>query len=379
MALSWVAVTARSGVVIADLPDLAVQGALKRTLGRYETLQVTLPIPTATIEWLNATTPGASILLCLDDASGEEVPIWGGLVINRQRTAGDTVSLALVTIEGYFDRRYVGTRGYNAVGQNSICADLINRYVLDGAGGRPGLAIVNRFVTPGVGALRDRGYFDEDDATVYSRLSQLMGVIGGPEWTVDWEAFTASGARRFRPVFCVGDRIGNAPAPGYGPAATFEIPGPVTSFTMTEDYSTGMGANVVTAVSSGQGTTRPSSGPIAAGNFAARPTFEYRWTPGSSITSKSVLRDHARRALQLLGPGATVITLSASVRDAPVLGRDWYLGDDIGYQIGAAGTSTVPAFPEGLAGMGRCIGWERTDTTITPILATPGAITEGAE
>lgn len=373
MGLAWVAIVARTGQVIADMPDLVVSGALKRTLGRYETLSASLPLPTAPSDWLNATIPGAVVLVCLDDSSGVEVPVWGGLIVTRNRSASDLVELSMVTVEGYFDRRYVGNQTYTGQGQNDICADLINRYVRDGAGGRAGLPIVNRYATPGSGAGRARTFFDADDATVYSRLVQLMGVLGGPEWTVDWESFTASGQRRYRPVFTVGDRIGNAPADGYGPAATFEIPGPITDVTLFEDYSTGKGANAVMAVSSGQGDARPSSGYLSPGNLSGRPTFEYRWTPGTSITSTAVLQDHAVRALQLLGPGASVLTLSANVVDAPVLGRDWYLGDDVGYSI----SDTVPAFPGGLNGVGRCIGWELTDTTINPILAVTGLASEG--
>jgi hypothetical protein len=66
-----------------------------------------------------------------------------------------------------------------------------------------------------------------------------------------------------------------------------------------------------------------------------------------------------------------------------VYGRDWGIGDDIGYEItgvdALTGLDTVPAFPGGLSGVGRCIGVERTDTTITPVLFVPNpALTTGS-
>ena len=75
--------------------------------------------------------------------------------------------------------------------------------------------------------------------------------------------------------------------------------------------------------------------------------------------------------------------MTASIEKAPVLGIDWMLGDDIGYQLGGlayaqgapAGRESVPAFPAGVRGVMRAIGWELNmdDQTITPILATTGA------
>ena len=125
MSLRWIACEATTGKIIADLVDLTA-GTLKQTIGRYETATVSLPIPTAPDDWQRATAPGYATLIALDG----DVPVWGGLVTQRQRSADSsgvyTAELSLVTTEGYFDRRYVGNVAYVGGGwdQNSIAANL---------------------------------------------------------------------------------------------------------------------------------------------------------------------------------------------------------------------------------------------------------------
>jgi hypothetical protein len=60
--------------------------------------------------------------------------------------------------------------------------------------------------------------------------------------------------------------------------------------------------------------------------------------------------------------GSLALTLTANREEAPRLGRDWFIGDDIGFSIEA------PEFPGGLVGTARCVGWELTDTTVTPLI-----------
>jgi len=103
-----------------------------------------------------------------------------------------------------------------------------------------------------------------------------------------------------------------------------------------------------------------------------------------------------------MAEGARALTLSAVVEDAPRLGVDWFIGDDLGYSLGgtiytttqefvtdgffdefedpflSVGTvdvttasESVPAFPGGFSGVARAIGWEWTLTEpqmIAPIL-----------
>jgi hypothetical protein len=332
-------------------------------------------------------------------------PLWGGLVTQRTRGSGDTVDLALATLESYFDRRFVGDVTYPATGQNAIVADIVTKYVATGALGGIPIRVVQ---VGGAGTLRDRTYLDADDKTVYSCLTELAGVIGGPEWTIEWEH--QSSPERYTPVLYVGARIGTPVMAGLAPAAVFDLPGCVTDATYIEDYSAGKGANSVIASSSGVAGARPQS-PAQIAVDDGRPTYEARFAPSTDITLTATLTDHAARMLSSVAQGSTALTLSAAVAAAPKLGTDWVLGDDVGYSIGGLeadprarwtpgysdafsdiftdifggtptgvmvktlvnpnGRDSVPAFHGGLSGVARCYGWDLSlgvTQIITPIL-----------
>jgi len=366
----WLATEMRTGKVIADLPDVAGNNGapltVKQTMGRYEQIVATIPLPTAPENWQRATQPGASTLVLLQD----DKPIWGAYVARRPRTPGDEMQMPLMSIEGYLDRRYVGDVTYTATGQNSIIQSLVAAYVTAGSNG--GIPLRVQIVNGGAGKLRDRSCFDKDDKTVYSVVQDLAGLVDGPEWTVGWEHL--SNPERYTPVLYVGDRLGSAVPAGLAPAATFEIPGAMHDFLHMQDFGASAGANDVMAYSSGQGTLRPQS-PRQVAPDPDRPTFEFRFSPSTSITSIDTLTGHAQGKLaQMLG-GSDSLAMSVIAEDAPQLGVDWILGDDIGFQLGgidASGEDTVPAFPGGLAGVARAVGWElelSETPIITPIIA----------
>lgn len=388
----------RTGKIIADLPDLADQNGGDLTvavqMGDYQTCTASLPIPTAPENWERATQEGASTLVLLQDS----VPIWGAFVSQHHRDATDEVNLSLVTLEGWLDRVYVGDETFAAVGQNDIVSFLVNKYAVDGT--LAGIPIRVQVVSGGSGTPRDRTYLDTDNKTLYSVLQDLAGIDGGPEWTIGWEHQT--GPERYTPVFYVGDRLGAAVPAGLSAAATFEMPGPVTEFAYAVDYSTGKGANKVQAYSSGQGAALPQSS-VQSLPDPDRPRFEYRWTPSTSITDVDTLTSYATARLAQIAGGTTTISLSAVADEAPRIGVDWSVGDDIGYQIGGlvpdpttrletdlfidtftdlfgasgmvlvhpAGIDSVPSFPGGLSGTSRSIGWQMTVSNtpiITPVL-----------
>ena len=373
MGYSWVSTEARTGKIISDLLNFDLP-SVKMTAGRYETTSGTLPINTADApaDWQRATQEGAATLILLADNPADPshgIPIWGGIVTMVELTEADTVTVSLVTAEGYLDRRFVGDKTYAATGQNAIVADLIASFTADGS--TYGLPIRVQQVG-GVGVLRDRSFADIDDKTVYSVLTDLAGLQSPIEWYIGYEWQTAP--ERITPVLYVGSRIGTPAPAGLGPSATFEIPGAISTIKLTRSYQAGNGANDVMAVSSGQGTARPQSPRQTAPN-AARLTFEHRFTPSTSITDIATLTAHAQTALAALAGGSVTGQFSAAEVDAPRLGIDWGMGDDVGYTIGGInsdGTQQVPAFPGGLSGTGRVVGWELTlgDTRmVTPILA----------
>ena len=343
-AFSWVACEARTGVVIADLPDLSCD-RVPVTMGRYESASASLPLPTAPENWERAILEGGSSLVLLRD----ETPLWGGLVTQAPRTHGDVVSLSLVTAEGYLDRRFVGDVTYTATGQNVIVTDLISRFVADPGG----IPLRVQVVTAGDGAARDRTYTDASDQTVYSQLQELMSVAGGPEWTIGWEHQT--NPERYTPVLYVGDRLGSAPMNGLTPSVTFDLPGNVLSAEQGRDFTAGKGATRVVATSSGVADARPQSSPQVSAD-PDRPTFEHRWSPSSSITDVVTLDEHAARKLTDLASGSRPlsVTIDASDDASPIPGRDWTIGDVVGVDL------TAPAWPTGLKTTARVYGWSLT-------------------
>lgn len=374
MTLAWVSTDARTGVVLADLPGLEC-ASVNRSIGRYEAASASLPLPGAPENWLLATRHGGANLILLSDG----VPIYGAMVTQRPRGTGDDLPLALATLESYLDRRLMGDVTYTGVGQNDMVADWFANFVTVGPLG--GVPFRVQYTTAGAGQVRDRAYLRADRKTVYSALTELSADLGGPEWTVEWE--WQHSPERITPVFYVGDRIGQAHAPALAPAVTFQAPGCIIDAVMVEDYSSGKGANSVIAYSSATADVVPQS-PAQVAPDDGRPTFETDIQPSTSITDIATLTSHAQSALATLAPGGSALAMSANVSTAPPLGSAWVLGDDVGYIIGGleadphnpAGRESVPAFPGGISGVMRCVGWELTldgVQTVTPILAATGA------
>lgn len=364
MTLSWVSVNANNGAIITDLPTLRQDGALKQTLMRYESQTVSLPTWDPAdpeggppVNWLQATRKGAVFLVALGEPEDNEprgVPLWGGMVVRRVRVPGGGVKMSLVTAEGYLDRVYVGDIEMTGP-QNLIVQSLVEDYAQTGV--KRGLPIRVE-VAGGDGVVRTRTYKDSEDKTLYSVLSDLSGVIGGPEWTVSWEWVDE---RQLGLVLTVSDRIGSPPPAGLNPAAQFYLPGDVTDAELVEGYGSDEGANDVMAVSSGVEDARPQS-EHQTNDTDQRPRFEYRWTPSTSISDVGTLTAHAQRALAAMKDGSLALAITANREEAPKLGRDWRIGDDIGFSIDA------PEFPGKLVGTARCVGWELTDTTVTPLI-----------
>lgn len=353
--LWWVSVNALTGEIIADLPNLRLDGSLKRTIGRYESQTVTLPLDRAPKNWRTATRKKAAFLVALTDAVEIEprgVPVWGGMVTGREPNEGSEVPISLVTAEDYLNDRYVGTYTYTNVGQNDIVADLITRYVIPN--GIP-LRVV---MLPGANPARTRTYADEDDKTVYSALEELSGVEGGPEWAIEWEWVDE---RKLGLVLSVGARIGSPAPAGLGPASWFNLPGNVQNARLVDAYRRGEGANDVMATSSGAGDARPqSTHKIHTGD--GRPRVEFRWSPSTSITTQQILEDHAARALAGMKAGTVALEIVAAQSETD----PFKLGDDVGFDL------TGPAWPDGVSGTARVLGIEWTNTTVTPVLDVTG-------
>lgn len=353
--LSWVSVNALTGEIIADLPNLRVEGSLKRTIGRHETQTAILPLDRAPKNWRTATRKKAAFLVALTDALENEprgVPVWGGMVTGREPNEGSEVPLTLATAEDYLNDRYIGTVNYYTWPQNSLVEDLINRYV------KPNGIPIRVVKLPGADLVRGRTYADKEDKTVGTALEELSGVSGGPEWTIEWEWVDE---RRMGLVLYVGARIGSPAPAGLEPNSWFDLPGNVRTCRLIDAYRRGEGANDVMATSSGAGDARPqSTRHVHAGD--GRPRIEFRWSPSTSITTQQVLEDHAARALAGMKAGTVALELTATHAGTV----PFNLGDDVGFDL------TAPAWPDGIQGTARVLGIEWTNTTVTPVLDVTG-------
>src|SRR5699024_9683876 len=131
---------------------------------------------------------------------------------------------------------------------------------------------------PDTGTLRDRTYHADEDATILDRLRELMGVDNGPEFTVDVD-WADDSRRSIAKILRVRNRIGQDRE-----HAVFDSRGDSgASYTLTEDYSDGRGATLVTATSTGEGDARPVATATSPRVDDGWPLVEYRWSPSTSI------------------------------------------------------------------------------------------------
>jgi len=357
--MSWVACSALTGEVIADLPALNV-GTIEQVLMGYATASAVLPLTDDTNpEWELATTPGGAYLVLLED----DVPTWGGLIGTQTRGTTDSVALTLGTVESYLRRRFVGDVTYTSVDQCSIVQSLVTAY-----GQTLGLPF--QFAVTASAFTRDREYKDINDKTLYSVMTELSGVENGPEWTVGWASVVTSGRSRYVPVLKVSDRLGSGPMAGLDPDATWSLPGDATDVSYVVDFSDGSGANDVMAVSTATNDIRPQSAhAVIVGD--SRPKVEVRPTPSTSITNTATLDAHAARILAQVGYGTRTLEMTLKPGSTSRPGIDFQLGDVRGFEVGGV-AHPMRAYPGGLKGRGRVVGWKRTlggSPTVTPMLA----------
>lgn len=377
--MQWVSCRFTDGRVIADLPSFEPSYPIRHTLSNWDTAKGRLWLDDKTTpNWQRATLEGGAWIAGYDDDDPAETPQWVGFVVTAKLDATvDAVDVDLATAEAYADRRFIGDVTHStAEGRNAIVQSTVNSHLLDGAFGRPGMPIrVVMLGGDGPTPAEDLVWQNADNASVLTRWKQLTAQLGG-EFTIDWE-WTADtdGARVLGAVLRVGDRIGTAAPAGRGPGVTFDMPGPLVTFSELHDYSAGNGANVVTPYSSGQGAGVPYAPDIVAADFHGRGTFEQRYQPAPSI-SPPTLAQYAQQAAAILAPGSRPVSLGVSLArlEGRRFGQDWILGDDIGWNVAntRADGSPILAFPDGTSGVGRSLAVELTSPTIiTPILGVP--------
>lgn len=342
----FLAVSLVDGTVLAELPDLQLTRLSYRL---EETTSETAMLPWHDIcrNWDEATTPYQAAILLIRD----ETVLWGGIVVKRERSlASEGVTLTLATVEHYFDSLHVGNHSYANRDQCDIVKDLVASTIVDH---RFGLMIE---AAPS-SIRRDRNYDAGSDKTLLSVLQELANVLNGPEWCTMWRRLDDG---RYRPVLKVADHVGSSTV-----STTFDE-SVMTSFVMTEDYTSGYGANWVLAVSTADAGERPQSDVMTV-EQPDRPVVEYVFQPSSSITNKATLNAHAQSTLLQVADGTRSIKMGLSLLDAPMIYQEWQPGDLISWNI-ADERGFFAGFSKGFA---RIIGYEIDFTgvwTITPLL-----------
>ncbi|MGM9380350.1 hypothetical protein [Streptomyces antibioticus] len=338
--LAWYGVDLRTGGIIEDLPSLRPTGALSRKLGASTTTQFELALGGAPREWEAATAPGRSVLVAVDTVT--DIPVWAGGVLPRAGGSANSVQFGAATLESYLDARYPGTQTMVGVDQATVCANLA----------APALSQGPPFVIDAVatGVTMDYLTDDGDDKTVLSCLTEVMGLEGGPEWTIDvaWNGSRSGFEFPLRIRSAVGLQSAS-------PEGVFDYPGCVAEYTLSESYERDKGATRVLARGEGEGSSRLSSPATDATALLAGgwPLWEYRYTPATGVTDPDQLTAHASRSLALMAEGAKVWTVQAVASRAPRLGDAWALGDSVRLSV-----TSSPRHPAGADVVARCWAWE---------------------
>ncbi|WP_026923287.1 hypothetical protein [Glycomyces arizonensis] len=353
--VEWIACDVTTGNKVAYL---GVKGAISRALGAYTSSTLTIPAPLAGPLALGGLLDQAvgpdqlptRMIVCIVN----DLPQWAGLIWKVRGGTDATISLGCATPESYLDRRFIEDMAFDGVDQATLAASLIDAVNNEG--------INLEIDAPPTGVLRDREYFDDEDATFYQRLQELMDVDRGLEWTIDLDWKTPK-QQAVRMIFRAAERLGSTVP--RGPLATESEA--VTRYEVTHDYGKGMGANDVLAYSSGEGVDRPQSQHLR-NNLALAagvPRVEHRWSPSSSIKDTATLNAHAASELARLDGGTTTLAVTSRWNIEPArLGIDLNLGDAVAYDL------VGHMHPTGLRGTGRMVGY-RLDPlagTFEPVL-----------
>lgn len=340
--VTWLAVNALTGRVIAELPD--IEGNISRLISAHTSSGLTLPlskpghghIPVELIR--QATRPIDSAIVCVIN----DVPSWEGWVLSREAGTGADLRISTATTELYWTKRRVRNHNFTNRDKASIAAALLaDAGDISGVG--QGLAMEIDWLP--TGDLVTREYLASDRITVYEALRELAAE--GLDFTIDldWTDHTHTAITR---VVRIRDHIGVRTST---PPAFDSING--ASYTLAEDYSEGRFSNYLVAYGPGEGEDQPASQPFfdAAALAGGTPIVERHWQPGNQISEVPVLNDHARSELALVGDGAHLWTLSSRLDAYPRPNVDVRLGDDVAAQV------TGHWHPDGVRFSGRLVGW----------------------
>ncbi|WP_147433587.1 hypothetical protein [Galactobacter caseinivorans] len=319
----------KSGDVIDEYP-LEVSSALSRRLKTYGTGEFRLPVlalnGAQARTWREDLIPWRVLFVACDD---DDRIIWAGIPTARTTDENPVVRFPCVTVEKYLDRRYQADAEFEQEDQTSVIARTLVEAVGDDV-----IGIGLDYDTPASGVLRDRTYFNDEDARVLTRVQQLSNVIKGFDWTIDVEWADEDHSRVVK-IFRTG-----YPNLGYiteDPEHVFSViagvQGPVTSFSHENQWGDGDAATLVQAVGDGQGEDKPYSVPIidSTREAAGWPRLEERQSK-QGVIEDDTLAQYAQGMAQTYFAGQSVISFDALVDQWPSP-ADVTLGDSARIEI----------------------------------------------
>lgn len=367
--LTWRSVDARTGQTVEEFPGARTRSDLCQIIGRGEPIEIELPWPDRIPpRWSVATTPGRMVLICEDDTTGRIW--WGGLITGRGYGSGPALTVSAAAPENLLERSFVPDRRFDAASQTAIMRWLGLDWLADHLHGR-----VEEAPSP---VTRDRTYADLDDKARLDAMQDLMGVIGGPEFTTWWETRPDGTAGL---VAATADRLG-LKATADRPAEHELYP---DEWSLDESYADGKGAPIVRASTTKEGTDGGEQEKVIAERRAQDlldagwVPLEHRFSPETGSVTLEVIGAYADGRLADIRDGTTVLACKLPIADFPAA---IHLGDDVSVvlrnshmpQINflAPGTPGADA-PSEIIADARMLGWSMAPedgelTHVTPVL-----------
>lgn len=355
----------QTGVVIDEYP-LEVTQRLERKLGTYKAGEFGLPVlhKQCPDNWAETLVPWRVLILVCDGP--DDRIMWAGIPNSRSRSTDPVVKLPAVTVEKYFDRRYMPTKTYTQQDQTSVIARDMADWCADT---RTGIGL--ELDTPASGVKRDRQYHDDEDARILTRLQQLAAVRDGFEWTIDvvWADEEHS---RVEKIFRTGyPNLGYVtPYPEFAFDVDLGSSGPTIGFDHEETWGEGSAATHVKVAGDGEGEDKPYSAPIidTFRESLGWPRLEERKSQ-QGVIELATLNAYAQGMADSMFGGQSVIEIEARTGQWPTP-ADITLGDTALINIDTDQLTTSEVWR--IIGYAIDVGAE----TWKPLIARVGEITE---
>lgn len=352
--IQWVTCDPVTGAVIESLPGLRLTSSLPGYVGRGDKIACSLPIEKRPPRWRLGTDPNRVVLVA-HYSDPDQTVLWAGPIIRQQFGSGPTIDLGAESIHDWLSAQQLGTvfgGAYTAVGRDLslILADMLGP-IAEYFNGTIDVTLC--------GTLLDYSSDDTADKTCADVANTIMGMNGGPEYTLRW-VWDANG--------CLQTLI--TVAPHIGSVQTAVLLSKNLEWTYTTDYTAGRGATIVTATSTNSGTVRNQATQVATELIAAGYLpREHRFAPDTGDTAAEILDLHAEAKLAAIATGTVSVELSFHPDGPYLIGRDLQLGDVVEADL------SNPDMPEVAATLtARLLGWVATAdpisgeiTKITPV------------